>query len=179
MTAEDAARFREGADDLFAALVSLHSPRLLSVAMRLTGDRVAAHDLVHDAWVQAFYRRAQFAGAGSFFGWMLTVMRSCYLDLSRAGIRRRARDDAFARDPLRDDRVAGAEEGAGAGELPTDEGLLAAIAELTDRQRDVITLRVIDGRSIVETAEQLGIAAGTVKATQSQALRRMRSLMRK
>ncbi|MDB4913838.1 MAG: putative polymerase subfamily sigma factor [Gemmatimonadetes bacterium] len=177
MTPEDAARFREGTDELFAALVTLHSPRLLSVALRLTGDRAAAHDLVHNAWVQAFYRRAQFAGAGSFLGWMLTVMRSCYLDLSRAGARRRARDDAFARDPLRDDRVVHAE--GGAGELPTDEGLLAAIAELTDRQRDVITLRVIDGRSIAETAEQLGIAAGTVKATQSQALGRMRSLLRK
>ncbi|MEO1236036.1 MAG: sigma-70 family RNA polymerase sigma factor [Planctomycetota bacterium] len=51
------------------------------------------------------------------------------------------------------------------------------IDALPDRQREAVTLRYLHELSVAETAEAMGCAAGTVKATLSQALRRLRREM--
>jgi RNA polymerase sigma factor (sigma-70 family) len=49
--------------------------------------------------------------------------------------------------------------------------------ELPDRERDVVILRMLEGRSTREAAEALGCAEGTVKATLSHALKKLHSSM--
>jgi RNA polymerase sigma-70 factor (sigma-E family) len=49
------------------------------------------------------------------------------------------------------------------------------LAALTDRQRAVIVLRLFDDLPEAQVAQILGCATGTVKATMSQALARLRS----
>jgi RNA polymerase sigma factor (sigma-70 family) len=48
------------------------------------------------------------------------------------------------------------------------------LAVLTDRQRAVVVLRLVDDLSEAQVAQVLGCAAGTVKATMSQAMARLR-----
>jgi RNA polymerase sigma factor (sigma-70 family) len=48
------------------------------------------------------------------------------------------------------------------------------LAVLTDRQRPVVVLRLFDDLSEAQVAQVLGCAAGTVKATMSQAMARLR-----
>jgi RNA polymerase sigma factor (sigma-70 family) len=52
--------------------------------------------------------------------------------------------------------------------------LLAAVAALPPRQREVLIARYVLGLSQVEVARQLSIAVGTVAATASQAARSLR-----
>ena len=52
--------------------------------------------------------------------------------------------------------------------------LLAAVAALPRRQREVLIARYVLGLSQVEVAQQLHIAVGTVAATTSQATRSLR-----
>lgn len=54
--------------------------------------------------------------------------------------------------------------------------LAAAVAQLTDSQRDVITLRFAAGLSVAETAAVLGKQPGNVKALQHNALVALRRL---
>ena len=54
------------------------------------------------------------------------------------------------------------------------EGLLAAVNELPEDQRTVISLRYLVGLSEHETAEALGLPAGTVKSRTARALERLR-----
>ena len=171
MTPEWVARFHQGDNDVFAQLVREHTPRLLAVAMRLTASRVAAEDLVHDAWVRAFYRRESFTGTGTFVGWMFAILRSCHVDEMRRVQRTRAREDVYARDTATEDVTADDEKHATPGEV------LDTLSGLTERQRDVIVLRLLDGLSVADTGKRLGIADGTVKATLSQALKRIRHLL--
>jgi DNA-directed RNA polymerase specialized sigma24 family protein len=49
------------------------------------------------------------------------------------------------------------------------------LAALTERQRAVVVLRLFDDLSEAQVAQILGCAVGTVKATMSQALARLRS----
>jgi len=59
----------------------------------------------------------------------------------------------------------------------TDRLLLAALARLTARQREVLVLRYWSDLSEREIAETLGIARGTVKSTASDALARLNALL--
>jgi RNA polymerase sigma-70 factor (ECF subfamily) len=56
----------------------------------------------------------------------------------------------------------------------TRERLLAAVNELPDDQREVISLRYFLELSEQEVAETLGIARGTVKSRTARALERLR-----
>lgn len=54
------------------------------------------------------------------------------------------------------------------------EWLREAIDGLAERQREAVVLRYFEGLSLNETAAAMGCATGTVKATLSQALTRLR-----
>src|SRR6266851_3777296 len=65
-----------------------------------------------------------------------------------------------------------------AGDLALDVATRLAVksllAALTDRQRTVVVLRLFDDLSEAQVAQILGCAVGTVKATMSQAMARLR-----
>lgn len=60
---------------------------------------------------------------------------------------------------------------------PMDGDLVRLVWGLPNRQRQVIALRVLADLSVRDTAEALGMAEGTVKATLHRALRRLRDAL--
>jgi len=162
----DRRRFRRGDADLFRVLVDVHSPRLLAVARSVAADLDDAHDLVQETWVRAYEKRRSFSGKGTMIGWLLTMCRNL----------------AFS-DHRRTSRVVG-----GLGDSATDgapspgdhaewaalrDAIHLAVLDLPPRERDVVVLRMLDGRSTRETAQVLACAEGTVKATLFHALRKL------
>jgi len=57
------------------------------------------------------------------------------------------------------------------------EAVRRALVNLTPRQRAVVTLRLLEGCSVRDSAIRLGVAEGTVKATLSQARRSLRATL--
>ena len=101
--------------------------------------------------------------------WVFSIAHNRVVDASR----RRARRPAEAGREVVDgdlDPVAPPAE-------PTDPALLAALAELTDEQREVLGLRFVADLSIEQVAELTGRSLGAVKAMQHRALDRLRSLL--
>jgi RNA polymerase sigma-70 factor (ECF subfamily) len=173
MTDEELTRFHAGDDALFRRLVRELSPRLLGAALHLTHDRAAAHDLVHETWVHAFQSRHTFAQRGSLLGWLLAVMRTCHRSTVRADVRRDARAAVYAGNST-DTSSATPAPADTIDERSIHAQFLDALAELSPRQRDVVVCRILEDRSVAETAARLGMAEGTVKATLAQAIRRLR-----
>jgi RNA polymerase sigma-70 factor (sigma-E family) len=62
-----------------------------------------------------------------------------------------------------------------AADVATRVAVRQVLAVLTDRQRAVVALRLFDDLPEAQVARILGCAVGTVKATMSQALARLRS----
>ena len=62
-----------------------------------------------------------------------------------------------------------------AADVATRLAVRSVLATLTKRQRAVVVLRLFDDLSEAQVAQILGCAVGTVKATMSQALGRLRS----
>lgn len=169
------ARFHAGEEKLFEALVDQHTPRLLLVARAFSSHEEEARDLVQETWVRAYRKRRSYRSAGSLFGWLAAVCRSIALNRLRAAGRRPA-------DRLDDHASAAVAASGGPGvagaEIDAEavrRNLHRALLELGERRRQVVLLRLVEGRTTAETAERLGIAEGTVKATLHQALAALRA----
>lgn len=169
----DLHRFHDGDRALFRRLVESESPRLLHYATWLCGDEEEARELVQEAWVTAYERRETFEGRSPLLSWLTAICRSHFLSARRTSERRRrllaaqashvagngARSDDTAADPLARRRLA------------------EALAELPERQRDVVILRVVEGLRTRECAERLGVAEGTIKSSLARGLAALRPLL--
>jgi RNA polymerase sigma-70 factor, ECF subfamily len=169
---DDARRFREGDAGVFRRVVDGCSPRLLAVTRSFAADDDEAHDLLQETWRRAWTRRETFRAAGSVQSWLYAVCRS--VCLSRHAKRREAIIPAVA---VAASAPVSASPEAAAERSELRAALHVALMELPDRERDVAWLRLVDGLSTRETADALGIAEGTVKATLHHSIRKLRSSM--
>lgn len=139
-------------------------PKLRRFALSLTGNRQDADDLVQAACEKALRNAAQFQDGTRMDSWMYRIVQTLWLD-----DRRRARVRGVAIDP---DDVA-LSDGGKAAALPGDRMMLAktraAMAQLPEGQRAVLSLIGIEGLSYREAAEALDIPIGTVMSRLSRA----------
>jgi RNA polymerase sigma-70 factor, ECF subfamily len=191
------AALRAGDEQAFAALVDLHSPALLRVAMAYVPSRAVAEEVVQDTWMAVMRGIDRFEGRSSLKTWIFRILTHAAM---RGGSRER-RSVPFAALAASEDTgepsldpsrflPAGHELFAGHWLLaparwPTpEEGLLsgetravivAAIEELQRAQRTVIALRDIEGWSSEEVCEALEISAGNQRILLHRARARVRA----
>jgi RNA polymerase sigma factor (sigma-70 family) len=152
----------------FEVLVVRYSPLARRTAV-LFGAGSDADDVVQESFVKAFRSLAGFREGGSFRPWLLSIVVNETHNLRRAARRRASLTVRVARLP--EGEVAAPDVEALAGERRAR--LLAAIRELPERDRAVVTCRYLLELSEAETAQALGWPAGTVKSRLSRALRRL------
>ncbi len=174
-----------GDAEAFGVLFGRHRDRLWAVAVRTTGDPEEAADALQEAMIAAFRRAGSYRGDAAVTTWLHRIVVNACLDRLR---RRKVR----LADPLPEDLESRADRGAtgfgaaGAGtEDPADaaersdrrRAVLAALATLPEEQRDTLVLVDMEGYSVEETAEILGVAAGTVKSRCSRGRRKLLPLL--
>lgn len=131
-------------------------PRVYRALIALGARPDEAEDAAHDAAERALGSPVSIARLD---GWLFVVA-------VRVWRRRRVRDRLLR--PLAWSR------GTTPGPSPDRVALLAELGRLTARQREVLIARYVLGLSQRETADALGIAQGTVVATQAQATKKLR-----
>jgi RNA polymerase sigma factor (sigma-70 family) len=151
--------------DAWAEVLDAHRGELVrSARSRLGRGGADAEDVVHDVVVRVLKRgrhAAEVQAPGAYL--RRAVGNEC---ISRW--RRTAPEIVVAELP---DRARPPHEDAVLDRLT----LADAVATLTDRQRRVIVLTVLDDRPDAEVADLLGISEITVRTTRSRALARLRS----
>ncbi len=139
-------------------------PKLRRFAYSLTGNRQDGDDLVQAACEKALRNIDQFQTGTRMDSWMYRIIQTLWID-----DRRRATRRGTALDP---DDAHLSDEGKAAS-LPEDRMMLAqtraAMADLPETQRAVLSLVAIEGLSYRETAEALDIPVGTVMSRLSRA----------
>lgn len=165
-------RHQQGADEaLVRSLFEEHGKAMLAYATRLTSDRAAAEDIVQEALIRAWrHPESLVNGKGSVRGWLLTVVRNLVTDRARA---RKARPTEVAESPTtvpieRDH----------ADKVVDSMVVLAALDGLSAEHREVLEQVYLQGRTVNEAAEELGIPAGTVKSRSYYGLRALREQFR-
>ena len=168
-------RLSSGDRDAFDELYRRYSPTAYGIAYRLTGQRVLAQDVVHDAFLALWRAPEAFDPArGAFRTFFLSLVHHRAVDTIRREERLRARSDRAANlEPAEDEDLS---------ERVVDEDFVAgrrrevreALADLSAEQRQVLEMAYYRSMTQVRIAEELGIPLGTVKTRTFAALRKLR-----
>jgi RNA polymerase sigma-70 factor (ECF subfamily) len=148
-----------------------------AVALRITGDRETAEEVVQDVFQNVWQAAGSFQpGVGSFAAWLLGIARHRAIDATRS-----KRERARAREQTIDDFRPAAEESSL--EREVDQRLLrnsvrTALDTLPANQRQAIELAYYGGLTRAEIAERLNEPLGTVKTRLRLGLLKLRDLLR-
>ncbi|HET7824492.1 MAG TPA: sigma-70 family RNA polymerase sigma factor [Anaeromyxobacter sp.] len=152
-------RYAAGDETAFDAVYDEVAPRLYRFALRWTGSASAAEDVVQQTLLQIHCARDRFVRGGAVLPWAYAIARRLLIDLGRRGAREELRPDALL-DP----------EAPTPGPSP-EEALDRKRAEAEARRdlsalrsgwREAFELVKLEGLSVAETAEVLGITRGMV-----------------
>jgi RNA polymerase sigma-70 factor (sigma-E family) len=143
-------------------LYRVHAVGLIRLALLIVGDQTAAEDVVHDAFLGLYRGWARLRDPANALGYLrMAVVNGCRSVLRSRG---RARMLGVQHDPP----VWSAEAAAIADE--DRRAVLAAVAKLPRRQREVLALRYYLDLAESDIAASLRISRGTVSSTASRAL---------
>jgi RNA polymerase sigma factor (sigma-70 family) len=139
---------------------------LVRLALLLVGDRGSAEDVVQDVFTRLCAR-----GRGLDQDSALAYVRTAVVNGCRSVLRRRAlaRRVAVSRAALGRDMQESAEDAAILAE--DRRRVLAALAALPGRRREVLVLRFYLGLPVAEVAAMLGISPGSVRSAAARGLK--------
>ena len=155
-----------GDEGLLRSLYAEHSRSLLAYALRLTGDRFAAEDVVQETLLRAWKSASVVRQVESVRAWLLTVARNIVIDRLRASQSRPAlTNELLPTDLASKDH---------AQEVVENLVVYKALATLSAEHRMVLVQLYYLGKTVPEAARTLGIPEGTVKSRSYHALRALR-----
>ena len=191
-----ASRAAQGDHDAFASIMRRYNQRLYRLAVSVMGDASEAEDVLQESYVRAFFAFASYTGAGSLGAWLARIVRNEAIDRVRARESRRnhVTIEADLGGRSEEDETNVADDRAPAPHAPFDlqvmvdpQALAAnadlrrllerAIHRLPEQFRSAFMLREVEGLSVEETAEYLGIPAATVKTRDHRARNLLRAYL--
>ena len=149
--------------------------RYQGVALRtahLVAPEADAADAVQDAFLKAHAALRRFRPGAPFRPWVLRIVANEARNRRRSADRRTGLALRVSATTPRGEVAPSPEDAILAGEARRQ--LVAALGTLRDEEREVIGARFLLELSEAETAETLGIPAGTVKSRTSRALGHLR-----
>lgn len=164
------AQYQQSGDPAdLAAVFDLTAPKLLLLAIHLTGDELGAEDLVQNTFVKLIENASSYDPNRPFLPWAGTILSN----EARQAWRRSRQADAFdplvrevSDDPLRI-----------AAEADTIEVLTEAIDGLDEKFRAVVRLKVVHGMKPGEIANVLSISPELARTRLSRGLKQLRAAL--
>lgn len=183
-TAELLDGIRRGDAGAFDQVARAYAPRLFRLALRLTGRREDAEDLVQETLVRALPALRRFEGRARLSTYLVRALgnlwknrlrsrkRSRLVDWFRAGGRR---DDEEAAGPDPPADAPSAQERLEAEERAVE--VRRAVEALDPTRRLTLLLREVEEMSYEEIAEVTGVPVGTVRSRLARAREELRKLL--
>ena len=144
-------------DDLYEQ----YGAMAFSIALRITGDRAAAEDVVQEAFLGAWRNAERYVDArGTVRTWLLSIVHHRAIDAIRR--RRPTAELPESEGPVPAALTLPDTWAEVARRLDRDE-VLAALEQISAVQREAIELAYFSGLTQTEIAERTGVPLGTVK----------------
>jgi len=170
-------RARGGDETAFVEIMDRFEGKALMIARGMGASRQDAEDIAQDVFIKLFRYIRSYRSGQSFVNWFYRIV----VNATRDHLRRASRGG----EPLREYDAAespgdasafalGAGPGSGHDASEAAEDLRRAMSCLTDREREVVILRDLQGLSAWEVSRALRISPITVRRHASRAHERLR-----
>ncbi len=170
-------RMRTGDDAALGVLYDRYAGLIVTVALRVVGERAVAEEILQDTFLRAWNAADTFQPSrGQVSGWLIGIARNRSIDVLRSRMHHARQRE---RDPLPEHA-----EGAAWGvpdqtdEIATRQVVSAAMQSLPIAQRRVLELAYWGGMSQTEIARELGEPLGTVKSRARSGMEQLRRALR-
>jgi RNA polymerase sigma-70 factor (ECF subfamily) len=164
------ARARRGEAAAFEQLYRWFERPVFTLALRLTGQREEAQDVLQDTMLKLIDRLCEFRGQSPFWGWLRQIA------VNEALMRLRRRSRSLVEDSVEESELPASEL-----MLPpraADAAVLGqAMAQLPDATRSVLWLYHGEGYTHEEIATAMGKTASFSKSQLARGTRRLRQLL--
>jgi RNA polymerase sigma-70 factor (ECF subfamily) len=166
-----AIQYRRGDSEAMDELVLIWQDPLYYYVRRLIPDDEEALDVMQDVWLRVLRRFRQLRNPAAFPAWLFQVARSVAYGRVRKSRREEARvldhlpspeEEADDHDPLA---------------IFTAERVHHALTKVSVAHRDCLTLRFIEGFSLAEVSQIVGVPVGTVKSRLHHAKKALRRVL--
>lgn len=164
-----------GDRDAFSALYDLLSPRVFGIAKRVLRDSAQAEEVTQEVMLEVWRQAARFdSSRGSAATWVTTMAHRRAVDRVRSA---QAASDRDERSALRQDLPSYDVVAEEVVQRLEEQQVRAALNNLTDLQREAVTLAYFGGYTYREVAVILDVPLGTVKTRLRDGLIRLRDAM--
>lgn len=166
------ARTARGDREAFAQLFGAYAGKVKGYLVRLGAPPAAAEDLMQDAMVSVWRRAASFdATKAKASTWIFVIARNAWIDK----LRRERTELAYRQTVLVSEESEDEAPDEAAMRGQTEDQVAAALATLSDEQRQVVQLSFFEDRPHSEIAAHLSLPLGTVKSRLRLALIKLRA----
>jgi RNA polymerase sigma-70 factor (ECF subfamily) len=156
--------------------------QMYPAALRLTGDRCDAEDLIQETFARAYQKFDQFTPGTNLRAWLYCIMSRTFLGICRTRSRRPAEVlGAELRDTQGDHaRSAPASRSAETQALEgvSDSAIMRALGELPLQFKTVIYLADVEGYQYSDIADMMGTPLGTVMSRIHRGRQMLRAKLR-
>lgn len=165
-------RTASGDKRAFATLYAQTSAKLFAVALRISGRRELAEEIVQEAFVAIWARAEDYDPVrGPVMGWLVTIVRHCAIDQLR---HQRSRPEGHRAPAELLDGLAGTVRADTGAEL---RALQHCLDELDPQPRHAVLLAYLYGLTRDELATRLAVPVGTVKSWIRRSLERLQQCL--
>jgi len=166
LTPERWSLYKQGNPSVFAELADHYAPIVSRFLMRLHPSAADAEDLLQEALLKAFEKRAEYDPLRSFRTWLISIAINCGRDRERVH-----------RGRLRILRTEAPRIAARDATPPPGEEVRELVHNLPAPLREVLILFYYEGYSYEEIAQLLDIPLGTVKSRMAASLDKIRPVV--
>jgi RNA polymerase sigma-70 factor (ECF subfamily) len=165
-------RIARGDRQAFVRIFSAYAGKVKTYLLRLGAPSAAAEDLAQDAMVAVWRRAASFdASKAKASTWIFVIARNAWIDK----LRREKTELAYRSVTIVSEQSEEESPDVAAMRGQTEAQVAAALATLSDEQRQVVQLAFFEDRPHSEIAERLALPLGTVKSRLRLALIKLRA----
>jgi RNA polymerase sigma-70 factor (ECF subfamily) len=150
-------RARDGDLDAFEEIVRARIDAVFRLTMAILGNEADARDATQEAFVQAWARMGTIRDPGRFDAWLQRVTVNASRMVHRSRRRRAVRE-------IPERHLSRTATYAASADRDDSHVLDVALQRLDIDQRTILVLHHLEGHSVAELADLLGIPVGTVKS---------------
>lgn len=171
---------KAGKESAFNRLIEEHKNRVYRIALSLVKNPTDAEDVAQDVFIKIYTSVSSFKGNSSLATWIYKITYNMSLDFLKSKNRRIKRFKTL--DDPEDAEILSLSDDSFLPEkayenLELKKDLDAALEQLPEDQREMVTLKDVHGFSYEEIIEMTGLKEGTMKSRLNRARASLRKML--